>query len=110
MLLSTKMSQVWLSAMLLSLAASPLLAADSRLIEAVRGRHAAEAKALIEKNAVDVNVREGDGATALQWATHVDDMDTMKLLIQKGADVNASNDLGVTPLSIAASKNNPAMV
>jgi ankyrin repeat protein len=60
---------------------------------------------------VDANETQADGATALAWAVHRNDLESAELLIQAGADVNAPNDHGVTPLSLAcANIQNAAMV
>lgn len=57
----------------------------------------------------DVKGRHPDGATALHWAAHWDDLDTARLLLRAGADPNATNDLGVTPLSLACVNANVAL-
>ena len=49
----------------------------------------------------DVNATQGDGATALHWATHRNNLELVQLLIEVGADVNIANDLGATPLWLA---------
>ena len=48
--------------------------------------------------------------TALHWAAHHDDLETAKLLIASRADVKAANRYGVTPLSLACTNGNEAMV
>ena len=48
-------------------------------------------------DAVDVDARQPDGATALHWAMHRESEEIADLLIRAGADVDAANDLGVTP-------------
>src|SRR6202007_1369710 len=53
---------------------------------------------------------EADGATALMWAAHWDDLDTATLLIRASANANAANDHGVTPLSLACTNASAAMV
>ena len=58
----------------------------------------------------DVNVPQGDGATALHWAAHRNDLDAATLLIKAGADVNAANALGATPLWLAAINGSAPMV
>jgi ankyrin repeat protein len=73
---------------------------DRRVPDAAKQRDAAALKALIAEGA-DVNGRQPDGATALHWATHWDDLEGVVLLVRGGADVNAANDLGVTPLELA---------
>ena len=48
-----------------------------------------------------MNVAQPDGATALHWAAHWDDLEAVDALIKAGANVNAVNDLGITPLLVA---------
>ena len=94
-----------LLASLVSLAAT----SDLRLIEAVKSKNPDAVSALLKQRA-DVNVPEGDGATALHWAVHQDDVAMADLLIHAGARVSAANDLGVTPLYLACTNRNRAMV
>src|SRR4051812_17200231 len=84
-------------------------ASDLRLIEAVKNKERAGARTFIQVH-VDVNARHGDGATALHWAAHWDDLETADLLIGSGSDVNAADDLGVAPLSLACENASGAMV
>jgi ankyrin repeat protein len=74
--------------------------ASSRLVDAVARRDSMAIRTLLGRG-VDVNAPDVDGATALQWAAHWDDVDTALALIDAGAAVDASNDLGVTPLMLA---------
>jgi len=83
--------------------------ADPRLIKAVRGKDAATVRALI-KQRVDVNASQGDGATALHWAAHVDDLTIADLLIRAGAKASVANENGFTPLHLACTNRNGAMV
>jgi len=64
--------------------------------------------ALLKQHA-DVNAAQGDGATALHWAAHWNDVDSAQLLIAAGANVNAATDLGVTPLYLACENGNAAI-
>src|SRR5438105_14985800 len=66
-------------------------------------------RALLQKGA-NVNATEGDGTTALHWASYRDDIESADLLIRAGAKVNAANDLGATPLWTAAQNGSEAMV
>jgi ankyrin repeat protein len=59
---------------------------------------------------VNVNTPEPDGATALAWAAHWDDAATADVLIAAGADPNAANQLGITPLMLASVNGSSAMV
>src|ERR1700704_1802377 len=96
---------------ILLLVASLNLAAagDPRLLDAVKSRNAEAVQALLKQH-VDVNTPQGDGATALHWAVHFDDLHTTDLLIRAGARVNVANDTGVTPLFLACTNRNAAMV
>jgi ankyrin repeat protein len=82
---------------------------DRRVVEAARNQDWQAVRALVARR-VDVNVRSEDGATALLWAAHWNDLDTADLLIRAGANANASNDLRMTPLSLACTNGNAALV
>ena len=85
-------------------------AADAAdLIEAVRGRdHAAVATLLAQ--GVDVSARQPDGATALHWAAHHDNLETVQQLLAAGAAAGAANDYGATPVWLAATNGNAAII
>jgi ankyrin len=90
--------------------ATTLAAADRPpLIDAARNADTAAVRALLQKK-VDVNAAEGDGATALHWASYRDNLEAADLLLRAGANVNAANDLGATPLWLAAQNRSAAMV
>src|SRR5687768_2343062 len=82
---------------------------DRRLVEAAKRRDTPAVRALLAQS-VDVNGPQSDGATALHWAIHWDDLDTADLLIRAGANVQPANDYGVTPLILACANGNPAAV
>ena len=84
-------------------------AADLRLLEAVK-RQDAEAISILLREHADVNAAQPDGATALHWAVHWDDVTTAQRLLGAGARVNAANELGVTPLSMACENGHGPMV
>jgi ankyrin repeat protein len=67
------------------------------VIEAARNGDRAALRTLIEKKA-NLNQPDADGATALHWAAYRDDLESVDLLVTAGANVNAANDLGATPL------------
>src|SRR5438128_3296317 len=98
-----------LGVVLLTSIPGPVLAnSDLRLVEAAKNRDTKAVPALL-KQQVDVNTRQPDGATALHWAAHWDDLETATLLIRAGANVNAANEYGVTPLSIACNDASTAI-
>ena len=99
---------------LVSLAVAGGAASDSagqelRLVDAVAARDAGAIETLLADGA-DVNARRPDGATALVWAAHWDDLALAARLLEAGADPNAADDHGVTPLERAAENASLAMV
>ena len=71
------------------------------LIEAVRTDDLNQVERLI-MSGVEVSGTRGDGSTALHWAVHRENIEISDLLIDSGADINAADDHGVTPLALAA--------
>jgi len=95
--------------MVLLTAAVLSAASDPDLANAVRNQDSATIGRLLQ-NRADVNAAQPDGATALHWAAHLDDLATAELLLRAGAKVDASNDLGITPLLVACRDASEAMV
>ena len=82
---------------------------DLRLVEAITVRDYSTARTLLGQK-VDVNAAQADGSTALHWAVHWDDRDTVDLLLRAGAHRDATNDYGVTPLLLACSDASAVIV
>ncbi len=82
---------------------------DLRLVDAARQQEAARVGLLLSEG-VDVNAAQPDGATALHWAAHWDDLETAQHLIVGGADVNVANDYGITPLWLASVNGSRVML
>lgn len=78
---------------------------DSRLVEAAAEGNAAEVAAMLEQG-INPDSRSGDASVALHWAAHQNDLQLVNTLIQAGADVNLTNDLGVSALWLAAENGN----
>ena len=79
------------------------------LIEAVKNADDAAVRQLLQER-VDVNAPDPDGTTALHWAAHRNDGETVDLLIRNGAKTTATNRYGVTPLALAAENGNSAII
>ena len=78
---------------------------DLRLIDAVKRRDAKAVQALIGERA-DVNATQPDGATALAWATYLDQTATAESLLAAGAKVSTADEYGETPLTLACANGN----
>ena len=76
--------------------------ADSPVADAAMRGDAEAVEALIARGA-DVNVPQGDGMTALHWASERADAALVRVLLEAGAAVNAVTRMGdYTPLHLAA--------
>jgi ankyrin len=95
--------------LLLGAAAFVTGAGPSEVADAMAKGDKAALRLLLQQKA-DVNARQVDGATALHWAVHRDDLEAADLLIRAGADVNAANRHGVTPLAMASLGGNASMI
>src|SRR5439155_24059779 len=71
---------------------------DDQLVNAVVNQDKAAIRVLVKRGA-NVNATRADGATALLWAAHWNDLETVDLFLRAGANVNAADDHGVTPLA-----------
>ena len=67
-------------------------AARPPLVEAAKNGDKDGLRALVQRG-TNVNAAEGDGTTALHWASYRDDVESADLLIHAGANANAANDL-----------------
>lgn len=72
-------------------------AADTRLLDAVRGNDTRAAAQLLRAGA-GPNTRDSKGATALMYAAAFASLDCMRILLDGGASVNDSSGSGATAL------------
>lgn len=79
------------------------------LIDAVRTDDRVRVERLVS-DGVDVSAPQGDGATALHWSVHRDNLELTSVLLDAGADVNAADDHGVTPLALACLNGSDVLV
>ena len=66
-------------------------------------------RALVKQRA-NINSQQNDGTTALQWAAHWNDTETVELLLSAGANPKIANRYGVSPLSEAAAAGNGPII
>lgn len=106
------MARLFRSTLLLALVGIRVAAAappEAPLADAAKRADWTAVRALLQAGA-DVDARQGDGSTALHWASYRDNDGIAALLIRAGTDVDATNDLGVTPLWAACENGSSAMV
>ena len=75
-------------------------AATSPVADAAMRSDLASVRALIKQKA-DVNAPQVDGATALHWAVHLDNVEMADALVKAGANVKVANRVGATALGMA---------
>ena len=90
----------WLP-LLCGIAAGAAAAEPASLLAAAKHGGAAEVRALLAAQA-DPNQADADGTTALHWAVHRRDLESVAALLAAGAAVDAPNRYGVRPAYLAA--------
>ncbi|MDD9891071.1 MAG: ankyrin repeat domain-containing protein [Gammaproteobacteria bacterium] len=88
---------------------SSIAQTDLSLIAAARAEDLSQVRTILNSGA-DVNQTQGDGASALHWAAHRNNLELASLLIEAGANINAANELGATALWLAAINGSPGML
>ena len=96
----------------LALVASSAFAAEggAAILALVKAGDAAAVRTLLAADVESANAAEVDGTTALHWAAHLDDEETVAALIAAGAEATATNRYGVTPLSLASVNGSAAVI
>src|SRR5438105_14426725 len=89
--------------------AAGAVAADAPVADAAEKAEWPRVAPLVRQHG-DVNTAQADGTTALHWAAYHDDLNATKLLLDAGADAKAANRYGVTPLALACTNGNAAVV
>ena len=78
---------LWVFVVLTATGLASAAGPDLRLVNAVATQNAQGVRALLDEG-IDVNAARADGATALLWAAHWDDLATAARLIRAGVHVN----------------------
>jgi ankyrin repeat protein len=89
--------------------AAALFGAEPRLVDAVKNRDTTAIRTLL-KQKVGINLPDVEGMTALHWAAHWNDLDTVRALLAAGANAKAANRYGVTPLHEACTVGSVALI
>ncbi len=87
---------LWLCLLLIGF---PVVAAE--IHEAASGNDTARLTELLDKYPALLEVKDNSGRTPLHEAARSGSMDTLKLLLERNADVNATDNAGQTPLRLA---------
>lgn len=81
------------------------------LVSAAHDRNATAVNALLKTGPrAQVNQPSADGTTALHWAVYNNDAALVEQLLAAGANVNARNDYGASPMSEAAVVGNTQVI
>lgn len=105
-----KQTALALSFSVLAAAAAAAATGSSATMADLAERGNASAVLALLKKGTDVNRPQADGATALHWAAHHNDVALAKRLLAAGAKPNIANDYGVTPLFLAALNGSAEMI
>ncbi|PWU05425.1 MAG: hypothetical protein C5B51_14275 [Terriglobia bacterium] len=96
------MNRLTLNLVALATLAIPSLVAQEaseRFYQAIRQNNLTELTSLLKSGSV--NQKDARGGTPLLYAAAIGSLDAVHLLCVNGADVNAANDFGATPLMLA---------
>ena len=78
------------------------------LMDAVKAGDLGGVRKALQQNR-DANASEADGTTALHRAVQLQRLDILQALIAAGANVNAKNAFGITPLAFSLTNGNSAI-
>jgi ankyrin repeat protein len=88
----------WPDALANDAAAVPADPGAMQIIDAIRQGDNGALTSAITSNAPAINAKGTGGATPLMWAALDGDIQTMRLLVERGADSNLANEAGATAL------------
>ena len=82
---------------------------ETLLIDAAKHQKYELVTALVEGGA-DVNLRGSEGRSALHYSAYYQDIGTVEYLLAHGANVNATDDMGRTPLIMSLARLDPKLL
>jgi len=97
----TKIIKFGWIALMVALAFAPASPADE-IHEAARQGNLEKVRTLVDKDPALVAARDKGGETPLHWAAFSGNVDLVRFLLEKGAEVDAKNIRGLTPLAFTA--------
>lgn len=74
---------------------------DILFIKACQDGQKGVVASFLKSGGIHVNRKDDDGLTALHYACRKGSKDIVKLLIENGAEVNSTSNIGSTPLHMA---------
>ncbi|PYS47539.1 MAG: hypothetical protein DMG13_27625 [Acidobacteria bacterium] len=89
--------------------ATSFAAPASDVADAAMNKNVQAVRSLLQQKA-DVNAPQTDGTTALHWAARWDDLEMAGALIRDGANAQAANRDGATPMFLATVNGSAAMI
>jgi len=105
----SRLAGLWVALLVTGASLASAAGPDLRLVNAAAEQDKAAVRALL-KQGVDVNTARADGATAILWAAHWNDLEMVEMLLAAGARVDATDDHGMTPLAQAAENRSVALI
>jgi cytohesin len=100
----TRIKTFGLIALMVALAFAPALPADE-IHEAARQGNLEKVRTLVDKDPALVAARDKGGETPLHWAAFSGNVDLVRFLLEKGAEVDAKNARGLTPLAFTVAQD-----
>jgi ankyrin repeat protein len=83
---------------------------EEKLHQAINHGYVNVAELILKIDGTDINLEDDQGRTPLYSSAKKNNLEILKILLQKGADPNITEPFYLMPLNIAVEKNNLAMV
>jgi ankyrin repeat protein len=83
---------------------------EEKLHQAINHDYINVAELILKIDGTDINLEDDQGRTPLYLSAKKNNLEVLRILLQKGADPNITEPFYLMPLNIAVEKNNLAMV